>query len=408
MKLLYFASTSFYQKPNPSFHLMYAMISDLLERGDSIYFVGPKLNILERHIPPEFINHRNFHYRLILKKIVNKNDFKLRYFNGIKYAYDSAKYLKEFMPYCDVVFVQSSPTMLYNVCIAKHYVNQQKIVMNVQDMFPGSSIASGVMSQKWMQKIFFYLQKIAYKKADVIVGISEDMRDKIIEQGVPIEKTDVILNWFDDRSVHQVDWDKNRFVKKYNMNPLRFYVQYAGTMGFVFDYKMIVHVAEILKEYPNIEFQMIGTGSQKDDFIKMVRDKRLNNITFLPLEPQSMVSDVYSACSVCLIPLKHGVIGNSVPSKAGLLMECHKPIITSSDKGCKYLKEIEQNEIGIACSDDNPNSVANAILDLYNNPSKCKQMGEKGYNYGHRLYSRTYNMDKYIKLFLSLCEIKNK
>lgn len=191
-------------------------------------------------------------------------------------------------------------------------------------MFPGSSIASGVMPRKYMQKIFYKIQKIAYKQADKVVGISEDMRDKLLEQGVPYEKTEVILNWFDDKAVHFVDWDKNRYVKKVGMSKDKFYVQYAGTMGYVFDYKMVLEVAGMLKKYKDIEFQMIGMGSQKDTFVKSAEEQGLDNIKFYPLEAHEMVSDVYSACSICYIPLKHGVIGNSVPSKAGLLMECKK------------------------------------------------------------------------------------
>lgn len=64
---------------------------------------------------------------------------------------------------------------------------------------------------------------------------------------------------------------------------------------------------------------MIGFGSQYDQFIAEAKERRLDNIVFYPLEPQPMVPHVYSACSICFIPLKRDIIGNSVPSKAGLL-----------------------------------------------------------------------------------------
>lgn len=402
MNILYFASTSFFAKPNPSFHLMHAMIYDLLEQGNHVYYVGQKRKDLNKHVPIEFERHPNFHCRLVSVRPIVKTHFVSRYLNGVLYALKASKHLKDFMPKCDLVFLQSTPTMLYNVLVARHHAKKQKLVMNVQDMFPGSSIASGVMPQKWMQHIFFALQKIAYRKVDIIVGISEDMRDKIIEQGVPQEKTQVILNWFDDKSVHYVDWGNNRYVKKQSMDKNKFYVQYAGTMGFVFDYKMVLKVAESLLDYKDIEFQMIGMGSQKEIFEKESVDRGLNNIHFLPLETQEMVSDVYSACSVCYIPLKHGIIGNSVPSKAGLLMECKRAIVTSVDSGSKYAREINENKIGIACPDDEPQMVVDALLYLYKNPKEREQMGERGYQYGHSLYSRTNNMNKYMELFKKL------
>lgn len=400
MNILYFASVDFYQKPNPSFHLMYSMITDLLESNNKINYVGLALEGIEQHIPIEFINNPNFSYNLIDMPNTKKSSFVKRYIDGIKYAVAAKKHIKKMINDSDVIFIQSSPTALYNISVVKRFAkDSKKIIYNVQDMFPGSSIASGVMPQKWMQIVFSSLQKIAYRKSDIIVAISDDMKDKLIEQGVPNEKIEVIVNWFDDRTVSEVSWDKNRFVKIANMDKEHFYVQYAGTMGYVFDYHMIIKVAEILQDDSKIIFQMIGEGSQKQEFVKTVKEKQLNNIIFLPLQPQDMVSDVYSACSTCIIPLKHGVIGNSVPSKAGLLMACKRSIVTSTDKGSKYNSMIKDNGIGFAFGDNEPEKMAEAILKLSENTELCKHMGIKGYEFGHKLYSRAENMKKYVDLF---------
>ena len=401
MNILYFASIDFYHRPNPSYHLMTAMFEDLIKEGHHIYFVGLCNNDVDKHIPDEFLNNPNFHFELIPYTPAPKNAFVKRYLEGISLALKAGGIIKKMIGSCQVVFLQSTPTMLYNTIVARHYAKNKPIIMNVQDMFPGSSIASGVMPKRWMQKIFYMLQKFAYKKVDVIVGISEDMRDKLIEQGVPYEKTRVILNWFDDNTVHEVSRDENRFIKKYKMTNENFYVQYAGTMGYVFDYKIVLEVAKHLLPYRDIVIQMIGMGSQKEDFIQEANASGLSNIHFLPLEPQEMVADVYSACDVCYIPLKHGIIGNSVPSKAGLLMACKRAIITSVDNDCKYAKEINDNKIGIACSDDNPQSVVDAIIYLYNHREECSEMGKRGYEFGYVKYSRTENMRLYNELFES-------
>lgn len=401
MNILFFASIDFYHKPNPSFHLMKAMFEDLIKAGHTIYFVGLANNEVDKHIPDCFMDNPSFHYGLIPYTPAPKNAFARRYLEGISLAFRGGRIMKKMIGECDVVFLQSTPTMLYNALVARHYARKKPIIMNMMDMFPGSSIASGIMPKRWMQKVFFELQKIAYKKVDVIVGISEDMRDKLMEQGVPYEKTRVILNWFDDNTVSEVPRADNRFIKKHNMSEDKFYVQYAGTMGYVFDYKIVLQVAEQLMPYDDIVIQMIGIGSQKDDFIKEASERGLTNIHFLPLEPQEIVADVYSACDVCYIPLKHGIIGNSVPSKAGLLMACKRAIITSVDKGSKYAKEINENQLGFACPDDDPKAVVEAILYLYNNRSECKSMGLRGYDFGYVKYSRTENMRLFNELFNS-------
>ena len=47
----------------------------------------------------------------------------------------------------------------------------------------------------------------------MITAISEDMKVKLIEQGVPEKKIRVIVNWYDENAVHEVPWNENRFVK---------------------------------------------------------------------------------------------------------------------------------------------------------------------------------------------------
>lgn len=406
MNILYFSNLDFYRKPNPSFHLMTSMMLFLLENGDSVYYIGREDPSLDKHIPDQLVSHPNFHYKLIRSIPAPRNKFSRRYIEGVSYAFKARKLLKEFIPKCDIIFLSSTATILFNALVIKSIRGAKNIVMNIQDMFPGSTIASGKMPKKWMQDIFYYLQRKAYKIPDIIVGISEDMRQKILEQGVPFDRTEVIVNWFDDTSVREIPWEENRFVAKYQMQRDKFYVQYAGTMGYVFDYQMVIEVAKRLSTYSDIEIQMIGMGSQREVFENEATRLGLNNIKFLPLESQEMVSDVYSACSVCLIPLKHGIIGNSVPSKAGLLMQCKRPIITSADADSIYSKEINDNKIGIACPDDNPDLVANAILYLYNNRDEAIAMGKRGYEFGHVNYSSSYNLQKYNDLFHRLTSNK--
>lgn len=398
MKLMYVASLDFYTKPNPSYHLMTTMLEDVLNSGIEVLLLGCAEEGVAQHIPDSLEKHPLFTYHLVPCEKVEKSDFARRYLNGLRYSKAIGALIKKYIRECDTVFVQSSPTVLYTLYFAKKYAKSKKVIYNVQDMFPGSSIASGIMPQKWMQFIFYNLQKIAYKKSDIITAISEDMKEKLVEQGVSNDKIRVIVNWFDDTSVHEVAWADNRFVKKYNMDPEKFYVQYAGTMGYVFDYGMVINVADILKEHKDIEFQMIGEGSQKEAFIQAVKDKELDNVTFLPLEPQEMVSDVYSACSVCLIPLKKGIIGNSVPSKAGLLMACKRAIISSVDKNSNYYNMINEYA-GIAVDTDDPDALARAILYIKENRDVSTQYGMSGYKYGHELYSRSNNMKRYLDLF---------
>ncbi len=401
MKLLFFMSGGF-DTYGPSLHLYRALFEDLLKAGHTIHLLESASSRKDPDVPESIANNPNFSYELIPLDNTQKHQFVKRYLAGVKYCFTAKKYLRnQRNKGYDLVHVQSCPWAPFAVSFAKNIL-KIPVVFNVQDMFPGSSIASGVMPQRWMQFIFYSMQKIAYKKADVISVISEDMKAKVVEQGVSPDKIKVIVNWYDDSFVREIPWEDNLFVKKYNMSKNKFYIQYAGTMGFVFDYKMVLSVAEALKSYKDIVFQMIGFGSQYDDFIAAAKEKSLDNIIFYPLEPQPMVPHVYSACNICFIPLKRGIIGNSVPSKAGLLMACKRVIVNSVDEWSDYFKMFERENMGLSASNLKPNEVVDCIMKLYNDRQLLDQLAINAHSYGTKCYSRSTNTVLYENLYREL------
>lgn len=387
----------------PSNHLYETLIDDLLLKGHTVHLIESHSSGNLPDIPEKLIDRKNFSFEIVKLKVIPKKAFAKRYLAGVKYCIDSIPALNRCYKDYDVMMVQSCPWAPIALSIVKKYVNIPT-VWNIQDMFPGASIANGAMPKKWMQKIFYKFHKIAYHKADYIIVISDDMKNKVIEQGVSTNKLAVIPDWYDDTSIKEIPWNQNLFVKKYNMKKDCFYVQFAGTMGFNFDYKMVVEVAKRLKHEENIVFQMVGEGSQKDIFASMVKKENLSNIIFLPLEPQEMVSHVYSACSICLIPLPKGVIGNSVPSKAGLLMGCRRVIVTSSDGNSEYNKMLNDNKIGFACSSDDPDKLAEMIITLKNDDSLRLSYANNAYTFAKKYYARSRNTLLYEKVFKKVME----
>ena len=396
MNILLFMSSGL-DTPGPSWHLYTALIEDLVSYGHKVHLIESHSTGINPDCPERLKELENFSYETINIETVAKKAFAKRYLVGVKYCFKARKVFKAQQNF-DVMMVQSCPWAPFAITFAKNCV-KTPVIYNSQDMFPGASIANGAMKQKWMQKIFYMFQKVAYRRADHISVISEDMKQKVIEQGVPAAKITVIPDWYDDKSVRESPWEDNLFVKKYDLKKDCFYVQFAGTMGMNFDYKMVLQVAEKLKQEKKIVFQMIGQGSQKDDFVHAAQEKKLDNIVFLPLEPQEMVPHVYSACSVCLIPLPKGVIGNSVPSKAGLLMACHRVIVTSADEGSEYNKMFEREKIGIACSTDDPEGIADGIIRLRDNPDLRDKYADNAQKYGKAVYTRTVNTKLYEDLY---------
>ncbi|MBF4695143.1 glycosyltransferase family 4 protein [Fusibacter ferrireducens] len=405
MKIL-FITTEGFDTPGPNNQMAMTMINDFLEEGFEVHLVQSRRTKINPDIPELIKDKQGFSCDIINRKVIDKSRFINRYIDEMKYAFQSFKYWRK-VKNVNVIFLQSCPTVVYQLMLLKVF-SKKPIIYNIYDVFPGHAYDIGVMKSKVLYEILQLIQKISYKLSTVITVLSEDMKKKVGDQGVNLSKVRVIPAWYDDRAVKEINDDENRFIKKYKISTDKFVVQFAGTIGYVFNYKAILEAAEGLIDYKDVIFQIIGDGNVKEKFVEEAKRRNLNNIEFYPLQPIEIVPDVYSACSVCVIPLNKGVIGNGVPSKAPLLMACRRVIINVVEKDSEYFRMFKENNVGISVSNDDHKALTKAILDLYNNPEKLKKMADSAQKFGNEHYSSSKNTRKFIDLFYELIkETKN-
>lgn len=399
MKVL-FITTEGFDTPGPNNQMAMVMINDFLDAGIDVHLVQSRRKKVNPDIPRILQNRKGFTYDIVDRKVINKSHFIIRYIDEAMFALTSYKKWRKIKD-ADVVFLQSCPTIIYQLIMLRLF-NRKPIVYNIYDVFPGHAYDIGVIKSKFLYNILKWIQKFTYKMSSTITVLSTDMKDKIIEQQVPEEKIRVVPAWYDDTAVKEIPINTNKFIKKYNIPTDKFYVQFAGTIGYVFNYRAVLEAASLLKDKKDIIFQIIGDGNLKQEFINETEKRGLTNIQFYPLQPIEIVPDVYSACSICIIPLNKGVIGNGVPSKAPLLMACRRVIVNSVESDSDYSKMFNNNDIGISVSNDNHEELAKVILDLYQNPEKINVMADKAKEFGELNYTSSSNTKKFIKVFYDL------
>ncbi len=387
MKILYITAEGF-DTPNPNNQMAEVMIRSFLEKGHKVHLIQSHRKGINPDIPASLKNIEGFTVDTVQRKVVDKTNFIKRYIDDFKYAFSSMKYWKKVKD-ADVIYLQSNPTILYPMCLLRLFKRKLPIVYSIYDVFPGHAYDIGVINSKFIFNILQLLQKPCYKMATAITVLSEDMKKKVVLQGAKREKVHVVPAWFDISTTREVPQAENRFIQKYNIPTDKFYVQFAGTIGYVFNYKTVLELAKRLKAEPGIVIQIIGEGNVKEQFMAEATELQLDNISFFPLQPVEIVPDVYSACNVCIIPLKKGVIGNGVPSKAPILMACKRTIVSSVEMDSDYARMFSEHDMGIAVDVSDYDALANAIVELYHNPEKIKKMAENAYDYGSENYSST-------------------
>lgn len=373
------------------------MIRDFLDAGHSVHLIQSRRKRIAPDIPDSLVKRECLVCDIIDRKVVDKTNFIRRYIDDVAYAFKAMKrWIK--VKDADVVYLQSNPTILYPMLLLKLF-NRKPIVYSIYDVFPGHAYDIGVIKSKLLYNIFRIMQKPCYKMADAVTVLSEDMKQMVVSEGAAPEKVWVVPPWFDVKSVREVREEDNQFIKKYNIDTNKFYVQFAGTVGYVFNYKTVIELAERLKHIDNIVVQIIGDGNVKERFVKEAQDRGLDNIEFYPLQPVEIVPDVYSACNICIIPLMKGVIGNGVPSKAPILMACKRVIVNSVETNSRYAKMFSEYDMGVAVGIEDYDKLAEEVIRLYNSPEQVRKMAENAYNYGRKHYTSEEGTKKLMDIF---------
>lgn len=397
MKILYITYEGF-DTPNAANQMAETMINAFLEQGHTVYLIQSHRKGVNSDIPKSLEGKENFFCETIKRKVVDKTRFVKRYLNEFKYAFQAKKKWKKIKD-ADLIYVQSNPTILYTMLLLKLFKRKIPIVYSIYDVFPGHAYDIGVIKSKTVYNILRLLQKPCYKMAKEITVLSGDMRKNVIGQGAKAECVHVVPAWYDVKTTKEISRQENRFIKRYKMSTDKFYVQFAGTIGYVFNYRTIIELAKRLKQERDIVIQIVGDGTVKNKFEDVTRTEHLDNIQFYPLQPIELVPDVYSACDVCVIPLMRGVIWSGVPSKAPILMACRRVIVNSVEKESQYAKMYAEKDMGIAVDIDDYDGLAEAVKMLHSSPETVERMADNAYSFVQENYSSTQSISKLLEVF---------
>jgi glycosyltransferase involved in cell wall biosynthesis len=130
----------------------------------------------------------------------------------------------------------------------------------------------------------------------------------------------------------------------------------------------------------------------------------LNNIMFLPTQPQETLPHLLTAADVSLVTLKKNMSRVSLPSKILSIMAAGVPIIASLDEESEGWKIINESSCGITVPPEEPERLKQAILHFYNKRDTITNLGLNGREFVLKKYSRRIVVDNYEKLFKSLLD----
>lgn len=263
----------------------------------------------------------------------------------------------------DTVFVFApSPLIQALPALFVAWLKRAPLAVWVQDIWPEALQATGYVRNRFLLRLVESAVRYIYKHADLILIQSEAFR-------VSVERL------VDDRSkIHyhpNSTGDLTRaLVRSARERQLaaeidgHFSVLFTGNIGSAQSCETIVAAAERLREYPQIRFFLIGTGSRVESVACDVKIRKLGNVIMTGQLPTNEMHSVLSAASVLLVSLKDDIaLARTIPSKLQTYMSAGKPILAAvSGEAARIVIDADA---GFSCPAEDPEALAAAVLRLY-------------------------------------------
>lgn len=285
----------------------------------------------------------------------------------------------------DILLAPSPPLTIGVTAYLLSRRHRIPFIYNVQDIYPDIAIRLGVLSNRRLIGFFYRLERFVYRKAERVTVLSDGFHQNLTKKGVPAEKLCIIPNFVDVGAMRPLP-KENAFSRRHKLHD-RFVVMYAGNVGLSQGLETMIDAAEILQDSDDIRWLIVGNGAAKSSLQRLVEEKKLQNITFLPFQPREALAEMYAAADLSVVCLRKGIGGESVPSKAYTIMASGRPILASVGPEAETKRLIDEVRCGMWTEPEDGARFAEAVHSLYRDQPRRAELGYNGRAYVAQLHT---------------------
>lgn len=293
----------------------------------------------------------------------------------------------------DVIFVyEPSPVTVGLPALVLKRIKTAPIIFWVQDLWPESLSATGVVKSEKILKMVERLVRFIYSSCDILLVQSKAFFSSVERLGVDTDRIEYFPNSAEE--LYQPMTVEPDAIERAAL-PNGFRVMFAGNIGAAQDFNTILEAAEKLQDFPDIHWIIVGDGRMRPWVESRIQERCLTDaVHLLGRYPAETMPRFFSLADVMLVTLKREpIFALTIPSKVQSYLACAKPIIAALDgEGARI---IEESGAGLTCPAENPLALADAVLKMYRMTEADRQsIGLRGRSYFELHFERTMLLDR--------------
>ncbi|BAB76901.1 glycosyltransferase [Anabaena sp. FACHB-709] len=283
----------------------------------------------------------------------------------------------------DIIHCQFSTLGVFGVWFRQLGLIEGKLIST----FRGSDISKFL--PKWGEQVYQEL----FQETDFFLANCEFFKDKAVALGCDADKI----------HVHGSGIDSNSFFFQERSYPHDGIIRIATT-GRLVEKKGIEYVikavAQVIKNYPDIEYNIIGDGELKTHFEKLIFELNLSqNVKLLGWKQQKEIVDILDKCHIFVAPSVTGKDGNQDAPVNTLkeAMAMGLPVISTRHGGIPEL--VTDGVSGFLVPERDAEAIAHKLTYLIEHPELWKKMGKAGRGRVEEKYDMNKLNDELVEIY---------
>ena len=243
--------------------------------------------------------------------------------------------------------------------------------LHLQDFEVDAAFATGMVKGPRLARILLAAERAVLRMADMVSSISPQMVARLVDKGVPPERTYELRNWAN--AVPNGESANPGYREEWNLGS-RKVILYSGNVARKQGAGLIVEAAQRLAGRGDLVFVICGEGPELAKL--KAQAEGLDNVRFEPLQPAARLMELLELAAAHLLPQVDAAADLVLPSKLTNMLLSGRPVIATTLPGTGLYDEVEG--CGLAIPPGDIDALAAAIVGLADDPAHAAALGDAG------------------------------
>jgi len=286
-----------------------------------------------------------------------------------------------------VIQVNTMPDFLVFATLIPRLLGAKIIVFMKE---PTPELGATLHKSSLMPPMLKIIEQLALKYAHSAFTVTQQLKDRYVSRGAKADKIHVVLNAVDARHLLEID-------APFSPDPSYFTLICHGAVEERYGHDTILEAIKLIRtQIPNLRLRIMGIGSYVEPVEELIKELELKDcVEYLGWVSMPRLVEELCKANVGLVAQKSSPYSNLVHTyKMYEYIIFGKPaIISRLESVASYFDDSSMYYF----EPNNPQSLAEAIVDLYQHPEKSQELIANA----RKLY-QLYCWDKQSEIFLKI------